>query len=97
MVEDIIILKYSVAIVVEVNADLFAGVDAVASEHGGGAGSDPDAGQRVGVNFVLLDQPLTLFVYVDAAVLTVVNLVVTNDRIAGGGRRESGKGYKCKF
>ena len=97
MIEDIVILEDAVAVVIKIHADLFSRVDPVSPKHRCGSGCDPDAGQRVGVNFVLLDQPLTLFVYVDAAVLTVVNLVVTNDRIAGGRRRESGKGYKCKF
>ena len=45
---------------------------------------DPDAGQGVGVDFVLFDESLTLFVDVDASVLAVVDLVVTHDRIAVG-------------
>lgn len=55
---------------------LFAGVYAVPAQHGRGAGGDPDAGERVGVHLVLLDEALPLLVHVDAAVLPVVDLVV---------------------
>ncbi len=41
---------------------LLATVDAVATQHRGGAGRDPDPGQRVGVDLVLLDQTLPLLV-----------------------------------
>ena len=82
MVEDIVIFKDAVAIVVEVDADLFARVDAIPAQHGRRTRGNPDAGQRVGVDLVLLDQPLALLVNVYTAMLAVMNFVVTNDWIA---------------
>lgn len=54
---------------------------AITPQHGSGAGRDPDPGQGVGVHFVLLDQPLTLLMYVYTAVLAVVDLIVPHYRI----------------
>lgn len=78
MVEYVVVLELAVAVVVEVDADLLARVYPVAAQHRRAACRDPDAGQRVGVHLVLLDQALALLVHVDAAVLAVVDLFAQN-------------------
>lgn len=55
---------------------------AVTTQHRRGARGNPNTGQRVGVYFILLNEPLTFFVYVDAAVLTVMDFIVPHNRIA---------------
>lgn len=59
-------------------------MDTVASKDGSAAGRDPDTGQCVGVDLVLFDESLALFVNVDATMLAMVDLVVSNDRVRSG-------------
>lgn len=79
MVENVVILELAVSVVVEVDADLFTGVYSVPPEYRRGTGCDPHSCKGIRVHFVLLYQPLTLFVNVDTAMLTVVDLVVPYD------------------
>lgn len=51
-------------------------MNAVATQHGRGACSDPNASERIRINLVLLDKALALLVHVDTAVLPVVDLIV---------------------
>lgn len=81
MVEDVVVLQLAVPVVVEVHANLLPRVYSVPPQHWRGACRYPDAGQRVGVHFVLLDQSLSLLVHVDTSMLTVVDLVVSHYRI----------------
>lgn len=55
---------------------LFPRMYTVAPQHGGRPRRDPDAGECVGIHFILLYKPLTLFMYVDATMLSVVDLIV---------------------
>lgn len=81
MIENVVVLELSVAVVVEVNANLLSGMDTVASQNGGAAGCDPDTSQSVGIDFILFNQSLAFLVHINSAVLAVVNLVMTYDGI----------------
>lgn len=74
MIEYVVVLELSVPVVIKVDADLLAGVYPIPAQNRSAACRDPNARQGVGVHLVLLDQPLALFVHVDAAMLTMVNL-----------------------
>jgi len=59
-------------------------MDPIASQNWSAPSSDPHASQCVGVHLVLLDQTLTLFVDIYAAVLAMVDLIVPHYGIAVG-------------
>lgn len=71
------------AIVVEINTDLFARMDAIASQYGCTARCNPHTGQCICIHFVLFNQTLALFMHVNATMLTVMDLIVSHDWIAG--------------
>ena len=60
MVVDIILLQNSSPVVIEIDADLLATVDAITSESGLAAGRDPHASQRVGVDLIAFDDTATI-------------------------------------
>lgn len=59
-------------------------MDAVTTQHGRGACSNPHASQGVGIHLILFNKALTLLVHVNTAVLTVMYLVVSHYRVAVG-------------
>lgn len=81
VVEDVVVLQLAMSVIVEVHAHLLTRMYSIPPENRRGACCYPDAGQCVSVNFILLYQPLSLLVYVDTSVLSVVNLVVPHYRI----------------
>lgn len=81
MIENIIVLQLSVAVVVKIHADLLATVNAIPPQHRRRTRRDPNARQGVRVHLVLLDQALALLVHVNTAVLAVVYLVVSDDGV----------------
>ena len=50
MIEDVVVLEYAVAVVVEVHPDLLAGMDAISAQYRRRPSCDPHAGQRVGIH-----------------------------------------------
>lgn len=81
MIENIIVLQLSVAIVVKIYADLLATVNAISPQYRCRARSYPHARQGVRVDLILFDQTLALLVHINTAVLTVMYLIVSDDGV----------------
>lgn len=62
VIVDIVLLQDPAPVVVEVDANLLAAVNPVASEDGLTSGGDPHSGQRVGVDLVALDDATPIIV-----------------------------------
>lgn len=96
MIEYVIVFQLSVTVVIEIDPHLLPGVYPIPAQHRRAARCDPDAGQGVGVDLILLDEALALLVHVDAAVLSVVDLVVTNNRVAVRADLDAGQSVACE-
>ena len=56
MVVDVIVLKNSGTIVVEVNSNLFSTVDAIVAQYWVASSRDPDASESIGMDLISLNQ-----------------------------------------
>src|SRR3954449_3224896 len=73
---------YSAApLVVHIDADLFAVVDAAAADRRIGTGLDLDAGEGVAVDVAVLDGAAPLLLHPDAALFAVVDAAAADDRV----------------
>lgn len=81
MVEDVVIFKFPVTVIIEIHPHLLPRMYPIPPQHRRAPRRDPHARQRVRVHLVLLDQTLSFLVHVNAPVLPVVDLIVPNDRI----------------
>ena len=80
MVVDVIFLKNSTSVVIEINPHLFPTVDSVPSEDGLAAGRDPYSSQCIGMNLVPFNETPT-----------IVMLGREGGREGGEGGREEGR------
>lgn len=81
MIEDVVIFKLSVTVIIEVHPDLLPRMYPIPSQHRRAPRRDPHARQSIRVHLVFFDQTLSFLVHVNASVLSVVYLIVPNDRI----------------
>lgn len=56
MIVNIVVFELSMAIVVEVNADLFTRMNTISTQNGRATGRYPNTSQRISVHLILLDQ-----------------------------------------
>lgn len=71
-------------VVIKVDSHLLSRMYSIASQYWSAPSGYPHASQCIGVHLVLLYQPLTLLVYIYAAVLAMMDLVVTHYGITIG-------------
>lgn len=55
MIENVVVLQFTMAIIIEIDADLLARVNAIAAQHRRTASCYPHTGQRIRIHFVLFD------------------------------------------